>query len=388
MNKAYIGAGLGVVAGVVIGFSVDGLFASKPEATASARAETASASREVKLSAELAKRAKLSVEKVAKRPLSPTLDLVGSVDFDADAVADVGGRIAGRITRVLVTVGDPVIKGQPLIEIESNELGEALAALLSSRANLIAAEHHAARETALGQKQLSSAPVVETARASAHALQAETQGAEQRLLAMGLTPGELQSLRSGQGPRRITLRAPIEGEVVERYAVLGQVVDPTQPILRIADLGRLWVQLDLFERDLGRVANGDAVEILSETYPGRSFYGKVAYIASTVDNVTRTAEVRIEVPNPERLLRPGQFVHARLTTRGQGEPAIAVPRKALIQVDGEPSVFVQQGKEKFVARAIEVGRAAGDLVEIKRGLTEGERLVTEGGFVLKSELLR
>jgi cobalt-zinc-cadmium efflux system membrane fusion protein len=388
MKKTYVSALLGALLGVAIGSSLGPLFGKKEEVTANASGQPVANSREVKLSAELGRRAQLVTELVSKKALSPTLDLVGSVDFDADAVADVGGRIAGRITRVLVTVGDKVVPGQPLMEIESNELGEALAALLSARANLTAAENHAAREIALGQKQLSSAPVVETARASASALTAEVRGAEQRLLAMGISDAELRSLKSGQGPRRITLRAPIEGEVVERYAVLGQVVDPTQPILRIADLGRLWVQLDLFERDLAHVANGDAVEILSETYPGRSFYGKVAYIDATVDTATRTAHLRIEVPNPERLLRPGQFVHARLTTRGEGELAIAVPRKALLQVDGELSVFVQLGSEKFVARAVEAGRTAGDLVEIKRGLSEGERLVTEGGFVLKSELLR
>lgn len=388
MNKAYLGAGLGVVGGLVLGFSLQRLFAAPEETKANAAAAVVVSSRNVKLSEELAKRAQISVEKVEKRPLSPSLDLVGSVDFDADAVADVGGRIAGRITRVLVTVGDMVTKGQPLIEIESNELGEALAALLSARANLIAAEHHATRETALGQKQLSSAPVVESARASAKALQAETQGAEQRLLAMGLTANEIDGLAGGNGPRRITLRAPISGEVVERYAVLGQVVDPTQPILRIADLSRLWVELDLFERDLSKVQAGDGVEILSETYPGRVFNGQVSYINATIDTATRTAKVRIEVPNPERLLRPGQFVHARIALRGTQEPVVGIPGKAVLQVEGENCVFVQTGKETYAARVVELGRHAGDLVEVRRGLVEGDTIVTEGGFVLKSELQR
>jgi cobalt-zinc-cadmium efflux system membrane fusion protein len=388
MIKGYVGVGVGVVAGLVLAFSFDRLFAAEQETKANAAAAVGASAREVKLSTELAKRARLSVETVQKRPLEPTLDLVGSVDFDPDAVADVGGRIAGRITRVLVTVGDTVDKNQPVIEIESNELGEALADLLSARANLIAAEHHAARETALGQKQLSSAPVVESARASAKALQAETQGAEQRLLAMGITPAEIQGLASGKGPRRITLRAPIPGEVVERYAVLGQVVDPTQPILRIADLSRLWIELDLFERDLSKVKSEDSVEILSETYPGRVFSGTVAHINATIDTATRTAKVRIEVPNPERLLRPGQFVHARIALRGKGEPTIGIPRKALLQVEGETSVFVQTSKDRYLVRPVELGRAAGDLVEVRRGLIEGELLVTEGGFVLKSELQR
>jgi len=386
--KGYVGVAVGALAGVAVGFLLDGFVGKKEESKASASAQVVMVSREVKLTDELAQRAKLQTEVVQKKALSPTLDLVGSVDFDADAVADVGGRIAGRITKIMVTAGDDVVKGQPLVEVESHDLGEALASLLSARANLIAAEHHAARETALGQKQLSSAPIVENARATAHALQAEVQGNEQRLMAMGITPSELDKLQGGDGPRRITLRAPISGQVVERYAVLGQVVDPTQPILRIADLGRLWVELDLFERDLGHVAEGDGVEILSETYPGKTFSGKVAYVNATVDVATRTAQVRIEVPNPERLLRPGQFIHARLSTRGDPEPVLAIARKAVIQIEGQPSVFVALGNQRYAARPVEHGHYAGDLVEIKRGLIEGEKVVVEGGFVLKSELQR
>jgi cobalt-zinc-cadmium efflux system membrane fusion protein len=374
--------------GVVVAISLDALSGEDKDTTASASAAVANASREVKLSEELARRAKLTTELVTKRALAPTLDLVGSVNFDADAVADVGGRIAGRITRIMVTVGDMVEQGQPLVELESHNLGEALAELLSARAKLIAAENHAKREAALGEKQLSSAPVVENARATAKALQAEVKGAEQRLLAMGITAGEIKNLHAGDGPRLVTLRAPIAGEVVERYAVLGQVVDPTEPIVRIADLSRLWVELDVYERDLAHVAEGDEVEIRSETYPDKIFQGTVSHVNATVDVATRTGRVRIEVPNPERLLRPGQFVHARLSTRGTTEPIIAIPRKAVLQVEGEPSVFVRADKGGFIARPVELGRVAGDLVEAKRGLLEGERIVVEGGFVLKSELQR
>jgi cobalt-zinc-cadmium efflux system membrane fusion protein len=386
--KGYVGVGVGALLGVVVAVSLDALIGEDKETTASASAPNAAASSEVKLSDELARRARLATETVTKRALAPTLDLVGSVTFDPDAVADVGGRIAGRITRVMVTVGDAVDPGRPLVELESHNLGEALAELLSARANSIAAENRAKRESALAEKQLSSATVVEAARADAKALQAEVKGAEQRLLAMGITPAEIKNLHAGDGPRLVTLRAPIEGEVVERYAVLGQVVDPTEPILRIADLGRLWVELDVYERELGHVAEGDEVDIRSETYPDRTFRGTVSYVNATVDVATRTARVRIEVPNPERLLRPGQFVHARLTTRGKSEPIIAIPRKAVLQVEGEPSVFVQLDRNRYAVRPVEVGRVAGDLVEIKRGLLEDDRIVIEGGFVLKSELLR
>jgi membrane fusion protein, heavy metal efflux system len=386
--KGYIGVGIGALLGAVVAFSLDAFSGEDKETTASASAAATGSLREVKLTDELAQRARLSTEVVTKRALAPTLDLLGSVNFDADAVADVGGRIAGRITRVMVTVGDMVNSHQPLMELESHNLGDALAELLSSRANLIAAENRSKRESALGEKQLASATTVEAARADAKALAAEVKGAEQRLLAMGITPAEIKNLHAGDGPRLVTLRAPIAGEVVERYAVLGQVVDPTEPIMRIADLSRLWVELDVYERDLAHVAEGDEVVIRSETYPDRTFRGTVSHVNATVDVSTRTARVRIKVPNPERLLRPGQFVHARLSTRGTTEPIIAVPRKAVLQVEGEQSVFVQIEKGRYVARPVELGRAAGELVEVKRGLLEDENLVIEGGFVLKSELLR
>jgi cobalt-zinc-cadmium efflux system membrane fusion protein len=389
MNKGYVGVVAGALAGLAVGVGIDSWGSSEghDEPIAKAQQQTAP-SREVKLSAELAKRGQLKVEKVEKRALAPTLKLVGSVNFDSDAVADVGGRIEGRITRMLVSIGDKVSHGEALVEIESNQLGEAMATLLSARANLIAAENHAQRETDLGAKQLSSAPIVERAKAEAKALRAEVRGAEQRLLAMGLTAQDLTALDSGNGPRRITLRAPIAGDVVERYAVLGQVVDPTQPILRIADLSRLWVELDVFERDLANVAEGNAVEIVSETHPGMTFRGSVSYVDATIDVGTRAAHVRIEVQNPERLLRPGQFVHARLMTQGDKREVIHVPRRAVTRVDGEPAVFLALGNDKYVARTVELGPSTGDFVEVVRGLVEGDQLVSEGSFVLKSELER
>jgi cobalt-zinc-cadmium efflux system membrane fusion protein len=98
--------------------------------------------------------------------------------------------------------------------------------------------------------------------------------------------------------------------------------------------------------------------------------------------------VRVEVENPERLLKPGQFVHARLTTEGDPRPVLGVPRTAVLQVEGEPSVFVSLGNDTYLARPVELGPAAGDWVEITRGLVDGDQVVTEGAFVLKSELLR
>lgn len=394
MNGKYFSVAVAAAAGLTLGVVVDGF--RTPSSGASDKVEDGekppqivSDPDRVVLSPELAKRADIKTTSVDKQALHPTLRLVGSVNFDADQVADVGARIESRVARMMVTVGDEVKKGDPLVEIDSNEIGGALAALLSARANLIAAEITEQRETELAKQQLSSAAVVERARAEARALRAELNGANQRLLAMGFTPGELARIEAGHpGARKITLRAPIDGEVVKRNAVLGQVVGPTQPILQIADLDRLWVELDVFERDLGRVADGDSAEIESESHPGRVFRGRVTHVAATIDLQTRTAHVRVEVDNPARLLRPGQFVHARLSTAGDTRAVLGVPRSAVLQVEGETTVFVTVGENTYRARPVELGVGAGDWVEITRGLVEGDVVVTEGAFVLKSELLR
>ena len=394
MKSKYFGAAIGVVLGLALGVTLDGLRVANSGVSDKGVARDLSTAIEpdpriVKLPAELSERAKLVLASVNKQTLKPTLRLVGSVNFDADEVADIGARIEGRVSRMMVGPGDDVNRGDPLVELESNELGSALAALLSARANLIAAEMHERRETDLAKQQLASEAVVERARAEAKALRAELNGATQRLLAMGFSGDEIARIENGRGPRHITLRAPIDGEVVQRHAVLGQVVSPTEPVLRIADLDHLWVELDVFERDLGLVADGNTAEIESETHPGKTFRGRVTHIDSTVDTTTRTSHVRVVVDNPERLLRPGQFVHARLSTEGNARPVIGVPRTAVLRVDGELSVFVVvDGEDTYMARPVELGITAGEWVEVTRGLVEGDRVVVEGGFVLKSEMLR
>lgn len=394
MKGKYFSVAVSAAAGLTLGVAVDGF--RTPSSGAADKVEDEGKpvqapieSNKVVLNAELAQRANIKTAPVDKQALHPQLRLVGSVNFDADEVADVGARIESRVARMMVTVGDEVKKGDPLVEIDSNEIGGALAALLSARANLIAAEITEKREGELAKQQLSTAAVVERARAEARALRAELNGATQRLLAMGFTSDELARIEAGHpGARKITLRAPIDGEVVKRNAVLGQVVGPTLPILQIADLDHLWVELDVFERDLGHVADGDNAEIESESHPGKVFRGRVTHVAATVDLNTRTAHVRVEVENPERLLRPGQFVHARLSTAGDTRPVLGVPRSAVLQVEGENTVFVAAGENTYIARPIELGVAAGDWVEVTRGLVEGDVVVTAGAFVLKSELLR
>lgn len=386
-TKQILGSVAILLVGIALGFVLDRETAGT--APQGARSPDDEGPVRVRMAAELARRAGVKTLRVTAAPFVPELSLVGTVDFDENRVADIGGRVSGRITRLLVGLGDAVAENQPVAEIEGAELGNAIAEYLSAQANLVAATRQSEREQNLGRQQLTTATAIDDARARAAAYQADVRGAEQRLLAMGVSPGSVRAMTEGRGAAsRITLRSPIAGQVVERYAVLGQVVDPTHPILRVADLLVVWVQLDVYERDLARVAEGDTAEIVSDTYPDAVFRGTVSHIEATIDQRTRTARVRIVVPNDDLRLRPGQFVNARLSPQTGARQALTLPPGAILQVDGRPAAFVQVGADTYELRALETGASNRAAIEIRRGLRAGENVVTEGAFALKSELSR
>jgi cobalt-zinc-cadmium efflux system membrane fusion protein len=167
-------------------------------------------------------------------------------------------------------------------------------------------------------------------------------------------------------------------------------VERSTDAFTIADLAHLWVMLDIYEKDLARVHEGEAVNVRTETYPGEVFKGRVAYVEPVIDEKTRTAKVRIELDNRHRKLRVNQFVTARIIGDRQtvaSGPMLSVPLTALQRVEGTPVVFVRKG-EGFEKRVIEPGISGGDLVEVRSGLREGEEVAMVGAFLLKSELLR
>ncbi len=345
--------------------------------------------RRVRMAAQLRERAGVRAVALRRRPLAPALDLVGAVEFDGDRFAEVGSRIAGRVARVLVRTGAVVGAGDPLVEIESTEVGDVVAAYIAARASAAAAQSESVRLATLARQQLTTAREVEQNRAALAGFEAAIQRASQQLRAMGLGPADVRALSAGGRLHRVTLRAPIAGKVVERPVVLGQVVEPTTTVLRIADPARLWVQLQVFDRDLPRVQLGDAAEITSEAYVDRTFRGVVGHVGASLDAHTRTARVRIEVDNAGEVLRPGQFVTARLRSATAGaRSALTLPGTAIVQVEGRPAAFVAVGADEFELRYLELGVTDGPEVEVRRGVDEGEPVVVAGAFALKSELQR
>jgi len=388
-RAALIAGVLSFVTGGALGLAVGvRLPRPAPAAAAAPAGPDVATARRVRMSRLLQERAGVTAAPARRREIAPTLEAVGSVDFDRDRVAEVGSRVGGRVSRIIAGLGAAVRAGDPLVEIESAAVSEALGDYVSAQAAAQAARAESARLARLEAGRLVTAREVEQQRAVLVAQEAAQRGALQRLMAAGLTADEAQALARAPRVARVTLRAPIAGRVVAREVVLGQVVEPTTTLVEIADPARLWVQLEVFERDLARVAVGSPVEVRTDARPDAALRGTVAHIATSVNQVTRTGRVRVEVDNTSGALRPGQFVRARVQAAGDGRAAVTAPRDAVVQVEGRPAVFVAVGGDEFELRVVELGAAEGDEVELKRGVDAGESLVTGGAFALKSELLR
>lgn len=358
-----------------------------PQATPAPAQPTGSSA--VALSPEALAKNPVATESVRKTRLASDVEIVGSVTFDPNHHAVVGPLVPGRVAKLRANPGDTVKAGQVLAEIESAEVGAAEAEYISAAARADTAELNAKRERELAQQRISSARDRELAEAEAAATGAQRRAAEERLRALGLRDAEIEALRKGKASGgRLPLRAPIDGTVVTRSVTLGQAVERATDAFELIDLSRLWVSLDLYEKDIARVQPGQAVKVRTESFP-EVLDARVEYIHPVIDPGTRTAAVRLVVDNSAGKLRPGQFVTARII----GDPklatgeTLAIPRRAVLTLDGKPAVFVKT-EAGFERRLVELGPSGGEMVAVPQGLKEGEQVATDGAFLLKSELQR
>lgn len=363
--------------------------AGAPAAAIAPAADSAAA--DIRLPPKASRLNRIETTEVTRVKLARDVEVVGSVGYDADHFAQVGPLIAGRIVTLRVGIGDKVHAGQTLAELESAEVGQAEAAYLTARATSVAAQANLRRERELAASHVSAERDRELAEAQAASEQAQLAAAVQRLRTLGLRPDDIRELeRSGGRPGRVPLLSPIDGTVVTREVSLGQAVQPATDAFKVANLSHLWVLLDLFEKDLPYVHVDQRAVLRTEVYPGKNFPARVAYVGQAIDEKTRTAPVRIEFDNSLGLFRPGQFVTATLhgdPTRALAE-VLAVPRSAVLTVEGKPLLFVLGPEGGFARRPVELGVSGGGLVEIRSGVALGERVAVDGGFLLKSELLR
>jgi len=265
--------------------------------------------------------------------------------------------------------------------MESAELGKAQAEISSVKARAQYADTDERRKMQLLKEGIASQRAVELALQESTVTDAELRAAKQRVRALG---GDVADKALGL----MSLTSPISGDVVKVHVFRGQAVEPSYTAFTIADRSTLWVRLAVFEGEVINIRAGDPVEISTQVTPDEMLTGTVTFISSVLDPTTRSAEVRVIVPNEAGKLRVGQAVNARIRPSASVKQALSVPRSALVQVDGKPTLFVATDDTGISPRAVELGVESRDIVEIKSGVTAGERVVIEGVFALKSELFR
>ncbi len=335
----------------------------------------------VRLPAAFAARIGLKTQVATITDVSPVLHVTGVLEFDEQLIAAVGSRISGRVKEVRVIEGTKVKPGDTLATMESAELGKAQAEIFSVKARATYAGTDEARKKKLLEEGIASLRSLELASQESLITGAELRAAKQRVQALG---GSDNSKSLGV----MALTSPISGDVVKVHVFRGQAVEPSYTAFTIADRSSLWVRLSVFEGDVGNIRVGDTVELSAQVSASEVLTGKVTYISSVLDPVTRSAEVRIVVPNEAGRLRVGQAVNASIRPSAASKRALAVPRNTIVQVDGKPTVFVAIDDTGVVPKPVELGVQGADLVEITSGLAEGDKVVIEGVFALKSELFR
>ncbi len=346
----------------------------------------------IRLSPDALKTLNIKTAPVELRALGGGIKTTAVIETDGTRIAHVSPRITGRAINIKGLLGDRVTKGQVLAELDSIELGRAKADYLKARAGLQVAEANYRREDRLYKKQISSEKEYLDARGEFLRSEAEFNTARETLRLLGLGDEEIKNLRwegKGHPPSHFPLVAPFDSTVIEQHIVLGELIKPEDRPYTVADLTHLWIQLDVYEKDLGWVNTGKEVDIKVDSYPEEQFKGKVTYVSDILDESTRTAKARVEMLNADMKLKPGMFATAIISTPSTGtKEVLSIPISAVQQIRGRPSVFIAEDQNGFELRELSLGTESGEFIEVLDGLEPGEKVVTSGGFYLKSLLLK
>ena len=312
--------------------------------------------------------------------LTGAFEVPAEVQLNPDRVAHISPLVEGQLLSVDVTLGDQVEAETQLARLRSVELGQARAELSRTTSLRDVAEQNRDRQRRLREEGISSERSLLEAELAYQQADAERDAARSRLRVFGL--------RGGSGPD-MTLESPIAGVVVERHATRGENVSPDDTLFIVADLSRVWVIGRVYEQQVAQVASGMTATLTLNAYPGRTWTGTVDFVGATLDESTRTLPIRVEIDNPDGLLRPGLFGSLRLASGQPTSTSVVVPLSAVQTVDNRTVVFVPGHEDgEFAAHAVTTGRENTRQVEVLEGLEPGARIVVEGAFILKSELMR
>jgi cobalt-zinc-cadmium efflux system membrane fusion protein len=362
-----------------------------PEKKASAKPN------EVVLDPNSAALAGIKTEVVRMRTTQGSISATGQLIFNEDQSWSVGSLLDGRIVATLAKVGDRVQKGQVLARIHSHEIHDSRARytqaeqeLRRSESSLAQAQRFHDRAQRLLDLKASSREQLELAEQQLRNAQAGTEHARIELEKerVHLTEYLDVPLKPKEGvDEDIPIRAPASGVVIARKTSIGAVTTAGAEVYRIANPSTLWMIANVNETDIAAVRPGGNVRISVRAYPDRAFPGRILQLGESLDPETRTLQVRVSVPNAAGLLKPEMYGTATLAVAGTRE-MLTIPAAAVQDLNGNRAAFIEVRPGHYEIRALSVGNQAAGEVEVVAGIRAQDRVVTEGSFILKSQLLK
>nr|MBI3614695.1 efflux RND transporter periplasmic adaptor subunit [Nitrospirota bacterium] len=315
-------------------------------------------------------------------------DFPATVQPNKNKLAEVTTLVRGRATDVYVDVGADVQGGGLLAKLYSSDLGLAQSTYLKTAAKLHEGELVYERAKSLFEDKAISLAELQRREAEVKSVRAEAREARDRLRVLGMQETEIERLdREHTISAYVPVPAPFTGRVIARNLAKGEVVETHHELFTVADLSEVWVVANVPEKDVRFIHRNQAVEIRLAAYPQEAFQGTITYVGDVLDPTTRTMGLRVTVPNRDGRLKPEMFATVRVYTNIEAG-VLTVPSAAIQRDQSRVLVFVQVEPGLFEARPVTIGEESGDGIKVLKGLREGDLVVTQGAFALKSELVK
>lgn len=323
--------------------------------------------------------------RAAYMPLKSKLAAMGKVLEHPYRMAIVSYAFPARISQIHARIGDWVKKGQKLVTLQSEEVGNAKSDFYKAQADYELAKVNYERQKSLFDRGVGAQKDYLSSEANFKVAEANLNATEKKLHVLGFSEEEVKVIaETHQISPIITLYAPIGGKITINNAVLGAMIDQETEILTVMDPTILCIDAEIYEKDIAKIRDKQQVEVNVPAYPGDQFNAEVCFISDVLNEETRTITVRSEVNNADYKLKPGMFANIRILLNHQTK-ALVLPKEAILDDGDDKIVFITKAG-KYYPQIVEVGASEDSLVEILRGIQEGDEIVTKGNFQLKSKL--
>ncbi len=339
----------------------------------------------VTVTPELLKR--LSVSAVGEGEMTETIRVPARIEVDEQRVARIGAAVTGRLTEIHADLGQRVHRGEVLAKLHSAELSSSQLAYLKAVSQEGLQMRAVSRAKLLFESDVISAAELQKRESELLQAEAERQTAHDQLEVLGMTEADLDKLAQTRTVHSLSsVVSTLEGAVIERKVTQGQVVQPADALFTIADLSHVWLVAEIPEQQAGLVRTGGVTEADIPALSGSRIKGKLIFVSDTVKPDTRTVTARMDVENPDHLLKPGML--ASMLIRGVTRNRVMVPVVAVVREDNKDYVFVQLADKRFQLRQVKLGPENAGVAPVLEGLNEGEKIVTDGAFHLNNERRR